>query len=165
VDRRGAVKIEIPPVKADISQIVKAKDGKMVSIEDDVQNVANDLAEIDPHFRLRYSETGKYFVVYWKHDEAVEDGDGYLVTTAQDLDQRIVQTVKRIHHQVLNDPRYSFADEVERVEEANRRIAEHNRAEEMGPKHEKLAHALKKDLHLDQERIFVPRTYKPKDVA
>jgi hypothetical protein len=76
-------------------------DGRMVEVPDDVTNVARDLAKIDPTLRLRYSETGNYFVVY---QSTIRNGQphDHLVLTAKDCDQRIVKRVREIA-----DPSYS----------------------------------------------------------
>lgn len=88
-----------------------------VEIDDDVQGIANLLHEIDPHLRLRYSEAGQYYVVYWLYDGG-EEGDGYLVLTAQELDHRIV---KRIQQIASADYDYSFELERLDAEEKKRR--------------------------------------------
>ena len=146
--------MEIEPVRADISQVIRAKDGQMIEIESDVNNVAADLAALDHHFRVRWSEAGEYFVVYWRPDGS-DLGDGYLVTTAQELDQRVVKLVSEIHYKVRNDVNYSLSEEIE----ANHDKADAERdrlfTERAGEHYERLAHALRKDRGV-QNRIYVP---------
>lgn len=143
--------MEIRP--ATLTQITKGRDGELVAIDDDVQNVANGLHEIDPHLRLRYSERGGYFVVYWKPEDW-EEGDGYLVFTAQDLDQRIVQHMRELHHR-CKQPGYSFADELDAQEAKHKREGEHAFAERMGEVGERLAHAMRDDLGYNTSSAFI----------
>ncbi len=126
----------------------------MIQVDDDVQNVANDLRDIDPHLRLRYSEAGEYWVVYWCPDGG-EDGDGYLVTTAQELDQRVVTQVRKIHHGVLNDT-YKLSEEIERLDAVAKAEEEHAFTERMGDTYERLAHALREGTGRGKRRIYVP---------
>src|SRR5690348_13526446 len=104
--------MEIRP--ASISMFAKGRNGRLIPIEDDVQGIANALNEIDHHFRLRYSEAGHYFVVYWKGDDEPE-GDGYLVTTATELDHRLVNRVGEVYKR-CQERNYSLADELDRLD-------------------------------------------------
>jgi hypothetical protein len=126
----------------------------MVSIDDDVSGVALALSEIDSHICLRFSETGGYFVAYWKPTEG-EDGGGYMITTAQDLDHRLVKRVEKIYHECRR-PGYSFADELEKTEAKKKAQVEHQASEERGPALEELAFAMRRDLGYDKQRVFVP---------
>lgn len=125
----------------------------MVEIDNDVQGVANALHHIDHHISLRFSETGNYFVVYWKPD-GWDDGQGYQITTAQDLDHRIVKSVEDIYAK-CKQPGYSFAKELEQAEDEAKAEEEHRQDEERGAMLEKLAHAMRKDLGLDKSRVAV----------
>lgn len=140
--------MEIRP--ASIAQVAQARDGRMIEIGDDVGNVAKSLQQIDPGLRLRYSEAGEYFVVYWRPDEW-DEGDGQLVLTAQECDQRIVKRVQEIAQ-----PGYDFAAELERLDEQTRTEKEHEWSERVGETGERLAHALRKDRGYDQSRVFIP---------
>ena len=151
--------MDIPPTPADLEQVVRGQNGRLIPVDDDVQNVANGLRDIDSHFRLRFSERGQYFVVYWQPDGA-GPGDGYLVTTAKELDQRIVKRVEQIHYRVLNDPTYNVAAEADRLEAEAKEHAEYERQQEMAEKHEKLHHAMRKDLGYDKGRIWIPHNIK-----
>jgi hypothetical protein len=146
--------MEIPPVKADLAQIIRGKEGRMVTIDNDVQGVANALSYIDHHLRLRFSEAGGYFVVYWKPDED-EEGSGYLVTTAQELDHRIIKTVEEVYWKV-RQPGYSFAGELEKVEAAEKKAIADAESEVNGEVLERLAFAMRKDRGYDKQRAFVP---------
>ncbi len=144
--------MEIRP--ATLTQLNLGRGGQLIEIDDDVQGVANALHEIDPHIRLRFSERGGYFVVYWKPD-AVEEGDGYLIFTAQDLDHRIVQQMREHYHRCLQ-PGYSLADELDKAEAQAKAELDYERDEEYGEVAERLAHAMRSDLGHDQSRIYVP---------
>lgn len=143
--------LEIRP--ASIDQIATDRKGRLVQIDDDVLGIARELNEIDSHIRLRYSEKGEYWVVYYLPDEW-EEGDGYLIFTAQDLDHRIVHKMRMIHKRCL-EPGYSFAKELEDVEAKNKADQEHERKQRDGELHERLAHALRAQVGYDKRRIFV----------
>ena len=147
--------MEIEPVRADINQVMRGRDGRMVEIESDVNNVAADLSDLDHHFRVRWSDGGEYFVVYWRPDGA-DLGDGYLVTTAQELDQRVVKLVSEIHYKVRNDVRYSLSAEIEANHDKADKERDHQFTERAGEMYEKLAHALRKDLGTTA-KAFIPR--------
>lgn len=153
------VEIEIRP--ASLAQISKGRSGRSIQIDDDVQGVANGLAEIDSHIKLRYSEAGGHFVVYWSEDPNLTDEDNdaenstYLIFTAQDLDHRIVHHMREVYAK-CNRPDYSFADELEAKDQADKDAAKARRTEENGEIYERMAHAMRKDLGYDQSRIFVP---------
>jgi hypothetical protein len=144
--------MEIRP--ASLAQIQKGRDGQMLEIDDDVQGVANALNLIDHHIALRFSEVGNYFVAYWKPD-GWEDGSGYVITTAQDLDHRIVKRVEDIYAK-CKQPGYSFSDELEKNEAIAKAEQEHEAVEKNGPMLEQLAHAMRKDLGHDKRRAFIP---------
>lgn len=134
--------MEIRP--ASLAQITRARGGQLVEVTSDVQGVANGLHEIDHHIRLRFSEAGGYFVVYWKPDGS-EEGDGYQIFTANELDHRIVHKMREVYHR-CQQPGYSLADELEREESKAKREAEHNWEEQMGEVFQRLGHAMRKDL-------------------
>lgn len=146
--------MEIRPTPVGLAQFSEGQNGRLIPVEDDVQNVANDLAAIDPGFRLRFSEAGNYFAVYFK-PEHWEEGDGYLVTTAQELDQRVVKLVEAIHWRVLHDASYSYGDEIEKAEEAAKKLESDRFLEEHAEMFAQLGHAMRKDLGV-KSRVFIP---------
>lgn len=148
--------MEIKP--ASLTQLSRGREGQMIEIDDDVQGVANALNEIDSHICLRFSEAGGYFVAYWK-PEGGEDGDGYLITTAQELDHRLVKKVERIYHE-CSQPGYSYAAALDKAEEAAKAERDYEEAEKLGPVLEQLSHAMRKDLGFDQAKIVVPESVK-----
>lgn len=133
-----------------VTQVKRALEGDLVEIHPDVQEIARRLQEIDPALRLRYSEAQGVFVVYEVQD--LPDGAirEHLVTTARELDQRLVNRILE-----LSDPGYDFAGELERLERQAERDSDHAFEERTGENAERLAHAVRKDLGLKQ-RIFVP---------
>lgn len=143
--------MEIRP--ASIAMFAKGRNGQLVPIDDDVQGVANALNEIDPHLRLRYSEAGEYFVVYWKPENS-EEGDGYQISTAQDLDHRLVHHVGEVYKR-CQAPGYSFADELERLDKEDKKAKDKAFTEEHGEMYEQMAHAMRRDLGYNQSRVFV----------
>lgn len=141
--------MDIPPTKADLAQVQMARDGKYVEIEDDVQGIANSLSEIDPHLRLRFSEAGGHYVVFFK-DEQQE----YIVTTATELDGRLVPLIRKLHWQATQ-PGYSFADELDKVEKQAEKDRDAAYENEHGEAFSRLAHAMRKDTGRDKNRVFV----------
>lgn len=137
---------------ATLAQVTQARGAGYVVIDDDVGSVAQGLARIDPHIRLRYSEAGGYFAIYWQ-----DDCEEYLITTAQELDQRIVQRVEEVYFR-CQQPGYSFADDLEAAEERQKADEEHELDERYGEIGERLAHAMRKDTYRDKHRIFVPES-------
>jgi hypothetical protein len=145
--------MEIAP--ASLAMFTKGKNGRLIPIDDDVQGCANALNEIDPHLRLRYSEVGEYFVVYWKPEEA-EEGDGYMISTAQELDHRLVAHVGAIYKR-CQEPGYSFGEELDRLDAEDKKAKDDAFSEEHGEMFERMAHAMRKDLGYDKARAFVPK--------
>lgn len=143
--------MEIRP--ASLTQLAAARGGQLVEVEDDVQSVANGLAAIDHHIRLRFSEAGGYFCVYWKPDEW-EEGDGYLIFTAQDLDHRIVKHMEQVYWR-CQQANYSFADELEKTQAKLKADADYAWEEEYGEVAERLADALRRDTNRTQHKAFI----------
>lgn len=127
---------------ASIEQITKGRNGMRVRISSDVGNIAKDLANIDPDLELHANETGGYYEVRCKHPVS---GKSYLVTTALDLDQRIVDSIRK-----MRDPQYDFIKESDQIEKAAKKELEHQRKEKVGEAGEKLAHSMRKDLHIQK---------------
>jgi hypothetical protein len=131
--------MEIQP--APIATVQRDDGGRMVEIPGDVGNVVADLRRLDPTLRVRFSEHGRYYVVY----QLVEHPDGRteqnLVLTAMQLDQRIVKRVEKIMH-----PSYNFVAELRRG--ADDRKAESRRVfrDKLESRAAELAHAARKDL-------------------
>lgn len=161
VPLKEMVSIEIRP--ASITQLSKGREGRYIQIDDDVQGVANGLAEVDPHIKLRFSEGGGHFVIYWSEDPNLTDEDDdpnnttYLIFTAQELDHRIVHKMQEVYAK-CNKPGYSFADELEAKDAADKKAEKAQRREQNGEIYERMAHAMRKDLGYDQSRIYIPET-------
>lgn len=140
----------------------KGRAGQMVPIDDDVQGVANALNDIDPHLKLRYSEAGQYFVVYWSADptqtdediEREDKGETYVITTAQDLDHRLVHKVGEIYKR-CQEPGYSLGAELDRIDAADKKAKDAAFTEEHGEMYEQMAYAMRKDLGYNQGRVFL----------
>lgn len=142
-------RIEIEP--ATIDMVRATSTGALVQIDNDVQNVAADLREINPALKLEFDREQEYFVV--KQEVLNERGEleEKLVTTSRTCDQRLVRRVREI-----SAPGYNLADELDRLDDQAERDADHAMTERMGPLHEQLSHAIRKDL--GASRIFVPDT-------
>lgn len=142
--------MEIPATRANMAQVQRGRDGRMVEITADVCNVAQDLREIRPNLRVCWSDAGNYFVVY----EIEELADGQvkqsMVTTAQQLDQRLVNEVRRIASE-----NYDLVDELDKLDRKIERDQVHAQAERVGEAAELLHHAIRQDFG-STDRIYVP---------
>lgn len=138
--------MELQP--ASMRQVRRQRDGRMVDIDADVGNVVAQLHELDSRLRVRFAETGGYFVVY----EQLEDGKEHLVLTSQTLDARIVERVRQI-----SSPSYDYAAELERQDAAADREADRRLHERVGPIAEEFMHAARRDRGLQTDRAFIPK--------
>ncbi len=136
--------MEIQP--ASMTQVLKGKDGRMVLVEDDVLAVARGLLDIDPKLRLRYSEEGHYFVVYWLNGVKEE-----MVLTSQELTPAILERVR-----LIQSSHYDFLAEVDRMDKQAKRDEDHRFHEETGVIGEQLAHAVRKDLQ-SKSKAIIPK--------
>ncbi len=125
---------------ATLDQVAIGRNGKRIAIDADVGSVAQQLQQIDSNLELYFNEDGGYYEVRCKHPVS---GKPYLVLTAQELDGRIID---RMHQ--IRDPQYNFAKELEADEAAMKKELEHKRKEQVGEVGERLAHAIRKDLHI-----------------
>lgn len=137
-----AVDTSVEPASA--HQVLQARDGTFVEVDGDVTRA---LKALDPNLHLRYSTSGKYYVVYWR-DEA--KGKDHLVLTAQTCDMRIVARAE-----LIGSGLYSYADELERLDSQAKADHEYKISQQIGDIGERLAHAIRQDLGAKQ-RIFLP---------
>lgn len=136
---------------ATIDQVALGRNGKMVVIENDVCNIALQIREIDTHLRVRYSEEGGYFAVYWHQFNGDGSEDEHLVLTTTELDGRVVERIREI-----GQPDYDYAAELEREEEKARAAKMHEINERLGEKAEETHFALRKALGR-KDRAFPKR--------
>lgn len=122
---------------ASLSQIRMGKNGRVVEIDNDVLGIAKQLLEIHPSLRLRYSEAGEYFVVY----QILEGGKQHMVTTALELDGRLLDRVREVASEG-----YDFLSEIERREAKVQADHDHRIREQIGEGGERLAHAIRADM-------------------
>jgi len=141
--------MEIQP--ASIAQIVKGKDGRMIQVDDDVQNVVNDICAIDDTLRVRFSDAAEYWVVYQEVPVPEGGTKEKLVTTSRTLDPRLVKRIEKVAH-----PAYDFTKELDKQDRAAESAQEHAFEEKVGEAGEKLAHALRRDTGA-KRRAFVPK--------
>jgi hypothetical protein len=137
---------------ASVDQMAQARDGRWVAIDADVGSVASLIKEIGDtlgvDFRLHFSErTGIFKVVQF-----MPDGEEQLVTTATELDGRLVNRLREI-----TSESYDLAAEAEKVEEQARKDFEHAQAERIGEVGERLAHAIRTDLGERKTQVTLPR--------
>jgi hypothetical protein len=137
--------MEIKP--ATLAQVRAGRDGRRVLVEEDVLDIARRLTLIDDSLSLHWNENGEYFVVV----QTDRDGREHLVTTAQELDGRLLDRILQLVH-----PSYDLAGELDRLDAESERAADWRFREKTGAVAEKLAHALRKDVEA-KNRVFLPR--------
>lgn len=153
--------VEIRP--GTVAQVMATKAGKKVMVTDDVQGVANALLEVSDELRLVYDTEQALWIV--EQHTPMPDGSirESLVTTALDLDHRIVAVCREVC-----SPGYDLAAEIDKSEAKAQADQEHARREAVGEHAERLAHALKKDLSRHEipktlkSRAFIP-PFRPRD--
>jgi hypothetical protein len=143
---------------ADIIQVQRARDGRMVEIDQDAGNVAQDLKRIDPHLKVRFAENGNppFWAVYHESDD---NRSTYLVLTAKayqvssgvwtGLDQRIVQRIMEIGHSS-----YDYANELENANRAVKESAREAFREKVGGAASEAAWAARKDLGIKNRAVI-----------
>ena len=137
---------------ATAAQVYEGRGGKVHIIERDVAGVAEGLKRLDERLHLRYSEKGDFYVVYCREPHE-EEGTGHLVGTYQECDQRIVKDIEQTMWK-WRQPGFSFGMELEKQHDEAEARADREWSEKFGETAERLAHAIRKDLNLNQNRIF-----------
>lgn len=130
--------MEIKP--ATIAQLKRGKAGKMIAIDADVGGVAQAIEAMGKNLKLRYSELGEYYVVFHRNPDS---GKETLLTTAQELDHRLVHRLE-----LVTNGTYDYLAELEKLERQKDDEADYLLAQRSGIAAERLAHALRKDLRL-----------------
>lgn len=131
---------------ATFAQVRDGRDGRRVLVEEDVLNITTQIREIDPSLGVYWNEYGEHFVV----TETLPDGTEKLVTTALELDHRLLA-----HLRTLASPDYDYGKEIDRIDNQAEKDKDHRFAEQIGERGEALAHALRKDLQA-KNRIYIP---------
>lgn len=142
--------MELEPTAASFDQVRTTPSGEMVEIEADVLDIVKQIREIHPDLRVRYSEAGDYFVVYQILQENGHE-KLQLVTTAQELDGRLVTRIRKV-----TSPQYDLAKELEENEAALMKQHRHEQREKIGEVSERLMHALRKDMNAQRVSVRVP---------
>lgn len=129
---------------ATIDQVLQTREGEWIVVHADTGSVALQIREIARdrgiHLELHRSDyNGVYKVVQFLGDEE------QLVTTAVDADQRLVDKVREV-----TSPHYDLGMEVDKLEAAKDRDFEHQQSDKVGDAAERLAHALRTDLHIQR---------------
>ena len=136
--------MEVTP--ATFMQVKTGRDGRRVTITEDVGDVARRLHEISPKLVLIWNEKGGHFTVA----ERDINGDERLVFTAQECDDRIVKRAE-----LITSEHYDYLGELDKLDKAAERARDHAFSEQTGEIAERLAHAVRKDLN--PGRITVPK--------
>lgn len=138
---------------ASLTQVVQGINGELIAIEDDVLDVARRLKEIHPSLHVYFNQQRHpkhgddgYFVIY----ELCDDGKERLVTTAKELDPRLIA-----HFERLASESYDVVAEMDKMDDQAEKDKDHVFAEQVGEIGERLHHALRRDKEV-KDRIFLP---------
>lgn len=142
---------EIRP--ATFLQVRNGHGGAVAHVHRDVSEFARKLEDIDSSLRLRHNLAEDYFVVYQLIEHPDGSQDEQLVTTAQELDERLINRVRMVCSE-----HYDLDGELRRIDAAASRAQDRAFEEKVGPHAEKLAHALRKDFG-DKSRAAGFRTF------
>jgi rubrerythrin len=127
---------------ASLDQLRQSQTGSWALVEADVGSVAQQIQEIASDrgvvLELHVSEKTGIFVV-----KQIIGDEEQLVTTAQECDQRLVDSVRK-----ATSPQYDLAAELDQVEREKDAAFESKRSDKLGDAGERLAHALLKDLNV-----------------
>lgn len=134
---------------ATLTQVQRGRLGRTLFIDDDVGGIAQQLLEIDSSLRLAFSEAGGHFVVKRRTERPDGSYSEQLVTTAQQLDHRLLDRVR-----LVCSDHYDTAADMDRVDAQAERDRDHRFHEQVGPIAERLAHAIRKDLGV-KTRAFI----------
>jgi hypothetical protein len=121
-----------------LAQYKRAKDGKMILVDSDVGNIVQQIKAVNKDLCVRHSDLGKFFVVFYRNPL---NGKERLVTTAKDLDGRLLNRIKK-----LNSGEYNYLAELAKLDAQADAAKEERLKEQMGEAAERLAHAIRKDL-------------------
>ena len=133
--------------RASLTQVRAGRGGRLIEIDADVMDICNRIREIDSSLGVDWNEDGNYFRVY----QLVQGGEKHVATTTRELTPEVVEEVRRIA-----DPKYNLAGELERIDDQADKNNQHAFREKVGEAGERLHHAMRKDLQM-QDRIYLPR--------
>lgn len=147
--------IELEPPRAQVKagRLALTDKLELVEVDQDIFGVAERLKKIDPGLHLSYNQRDKVFVLQWRglneQGEYTED----LVGAYTELDGRLVNLIEKLAARE-NRNRYDLVKELDRLEAQKDHEAEQEFYERVGPAGEALAHALRKDLGV-QNRAYM----------
>ena len=150
---------ELEPIA--IQQIYRGKNGRAVEIEDDVLDIVKQIKQVDPNLYVRWSEKGEYFVVYCRlpHEPP---GTGNVVLMVPELDQRVVSMIQKAAWEQKQDD-YSLADALDKKDDEADAKRDKEFSEQIGEYAERLAHAIRKDMDFDKQRMVVTKEIPKED--
>lgn len=143
--------MEIRP--ASLDQIQQSPDGAWVEVQATVGDFAKKIAEIDTGgtgvtLHLSHNVKTGIFAVF----QRLENGNEELLQTAEVLDDRLVNEVRRIVHRKLNGG--SLVDELQAQRAKRDRDEAHANDERLGEVGELTSHVVKKELGI-KDRAFI----------
>jgi hypothetical protein len=145
--------LKIEPPRASLGELQLTNRLHMIPVERDVLGVAESLKRIDPGLSLLFDKVQEVFVLYHVGLDDRGHVKEYMVGAYKELDQRIVNLIRRIDGQGRG--RYDLQRELERLEQQKDREEDHRQTEALGPAAEQLRWALRKDLGLDGSSVHL----------
>lgn len=143
----------IEPPRAELGQLQLTNRLEMVRVDNDVLGVAAALRGIDPGLKLMFDKGQEIYVLY----HVGVDGRGHvkdtLVGAYRELDQRIVNLVRRLDAQGRGH--VDLNRELRKLEEEKDREHARETSEKFGPIAEQLRYALRKDLGATGSSVIV----------
>src|SRR5215469_17036250 len=109
--------------RATLAQIREGKGGRFFEVEDAVFHIVEEIGQIDENLRVNPKAGGSYFEIA----EVCKDGKEREVTTAQELDSRLVEHLRR-----MSKRGWDAGREMEKHEEDRVRAVDHAFHEEVG---------------------------------
>lgn len=126
-----------------------------VIIEEDVLDIVKEIKEISPNLFVRWSPgNGDPFYTLYAKEVVQGKETEYLVKTFKHLDQRIVDRVRYIA-----SADYNYVKEMDKLDDKQDSDFDYKMDQIFGENAEKLAHALRKDLGLMNDRAFISHGY------
>lgn len=132
-------------IKATLAQVRAGRDGRLVEIDQDVLDVCARIREVDTSLGVEWSDSANLFRVY----ELCADGKKRTVFWTPELTADLPDYLRQLS-------KTDYVTEMERRDRKAERDKDHDHLERWGGRHERLAHAVRKDVGY-KGKVFVPR--------
>jgi hypothetical protein len=148
--------LKLEPPRASLGELQLTNRMEMIRVEADVLGVVEHLKRIDPGLELLFDKRQEVYVLYWVgwrekdgHAELCED----MIGAYRALDQRLIRLIERVDREGRG--KTDLATELDRLDAQADRERDRVFSEQVGQQAERLRHALRADLGI-QDRAFIP---------